>query len=57
MTAAARDPKEYGVAGAIHGVNVAFLVAAGISVIGLVGACFLRGSRPRQPEPEDTPAN
>ncbi|WP_087484257.1 MDR family MFS transporter [Brachybacterium massiliense] len=52
MTAAALDPQEYGVTGAIHGVNVAFLVAAGISALGLLGACFLRGSRPLPPEPE-----
>ena len=51
MTAAARDPEEYGVAGAIHGVNVAFLVAAGIAALGLLGSCFLRGSKPQQPEP------
>ena len=54
MTAAARDPQEYGQAGAIHGVNVAFLVAAGISAAGLLGACFLRGSRPLPPEPAHT---
>ena len=52
MTAAALDPQEHGVTGAIHGVNVAFLVAAGISALGLLGACFLRGSRPMPPEPE-----
>lgn len=51
MTASARDPQEYGVAGAIHGVNVAFLVAGGIAALGLIGSCFLRGSRPQQPEP------
>ncbi|MGO3210683.1 MDR family MFS transporter [Brachybacterium sp. AOP42-C2-15] len=46
MTATARDPEEYGVAGAIHGVNVAFIVAGGIAAVGLIGSCFLRGSRP-----------
>jgi uncharacterized protein (DUF1501 family) len=55
MTAAARDPREYGMAGTIHGVNVAFIVAGGIAAVGLVGACFLRGSRPQQPEPEAAP--
>ncbi|ASK65063.1 MFS transporter [Brachybacterium avium] len=50
MTAAARDPEEFGMAGAIHGVNVAFIVAGGIAVAGLIGSCFLRGSRPQQPE-------
>lgn len=46
MTAAARDPQEYGAAGAVHGVNVAFMVAGGIAVAGVIGSCFLRGSRP-----------
>jgi EmrB/QacA subfamily drug resistance transporter len=55
MTAAALDPQEHGMAGTIHGVNVAFVVAGGIAAVGLVGACFLRGSRPQQPEPEDAP--
>lgn len=58
MTAAARDPKTYGLAGPIHGVNVAFVVAACIAAIGLVGAFFIRNSRPRRhrtppPEPRD----
>ncbi|MGO2558186.1 MDR family MFS transporter [Brachybacterium sp.] len=55
MTASARDTEEFGMAGAVHGVNVAFIVAGGISILGLIGACFLRGSRPRQPEPEAVP--
>lgn len=53
MTATARDPEVYGPAGAIHGVNVAFWVAGGIAAAGLVGACFLRGSRPRELAPDD----
>lgn len=52
MTTTARDPEEFGVAGAIHGVNVAFVVAGGIAAAGLVGSCFLRGSRPPGPEVE-----
>ncbi|WP_394215245.1 MDR family MFS transporter [Brachybacterium vulturis] len=55
MTAAARDPEEYGMAGPIHGVNVAFIVAGGIAVVGLIGSCFLRGSRPQRPESEPLP--
>src|SRR5699024_1401446 len=55
MTAAARDPEEYGAAGAIHGVNVAFLVAAGIAAVGLIGSCFLRGSRPQPPAEAEAP--
>ncbi|MDN5599314.1 MAG: DHA2 family efflux MFS transporter permease subunit [Brachybacterium sp.] len=55
MTAAARDPEEYGMAGTIHGVNVAFMVAGGIAALGLIGSCFLRGSKPHAPEPEPAP--
>ena len=47
MTAAAKNPEVYGAAGAIHGENVAFMVAGGIAAAGLIGSCFLRGSRPR----------
>ena len=46
MTATARDPQQYGAAGAIHGVNVAFIVAGGIALVGLVGAIFLRETKP-----------
>ena len=57
MTASARDPEVYGMDGPIHGVNVAFIVAGGIAVLGAIGSCFLRGSRPRQPEPESVAAS
>lgn len=53
MTASARDPQEYGAAGAIHGVNVAFIVAGGIAALGLIGSCFLRGSRPTREVPDE----
>jgi len=46
MTVAALDPAEHGVGGAIHGVNVAFDVSAAIAALGLIGAFFLRDSRP-----------
>ena len=46
MTLAARDPQEYGPAGQVHGVNVAFIVAGVIASAGVVGALFLRNSRP-----------
>ena len=55
MTASARDPQEYGAAGAIHGVNVAFIVAGGIAALGLIGSCFLRGSRPTREVPDEAP--
>ena len=46
MTVAARDPQEYGAAGAVHGVNVAFIVAGSIAAAGAVASLFLRDSRP-----------
>ena len=57
MTAAARDPEQYGMAGAVHGVNVAFWVAGGIAAVGLIGSFFLRGSKPEEPEVEAEPAS
>ena len=48
MTVAALDPAEHGVEGQIHGVNVAFDVSAGIAALGLVGALFLRNSKPAE---------
>lgn len=48
MTVAALDPAEHGVEGQIHGVNVAFDVSAGIAALGLVGAFFLRNSKPAE---------
>ncbi|WP_341856130.1 hypothetical protein [Brachybacterium sp. GPGPB12] len=53
MTVAALDPAEHGVEGQIHGVDVAFDVSAGIAALGLVGAFFLRNSKPAEvPGPE-----
>ena len=46
MTVSARDPQEYGAAGAVHGVNVAFIVAGVIAAAGVVGSFFIRDSRP-----------
>lgn len=57
MTMSARDPEVYGIDGPIHGVNVAFIVAGAIAVVGMIGSCFLRGSRPQQPEPETVAAS
>lgn len=45
MTEAAQDPAEHGVAGLIHGVNVAFFVAGVIGAIGIVGAFFIKENR------------
>lgn len=45
MTSAAQDPAEYGMAGLVHGVNVAFLVSGIIGALGIVGAFFIKESR------------
>lgn len=45
MTATARDPEVYGVAGLIHGANVTFVVAGVLSAAAVVGAFFLKNSR------------
>jgi len=60
MVASARDPEEYGIAGQIHGANVAFLVAAIVAFLGFAGAFFIRDSHgPAAPakdaEAEPTP--
>ena len=44
MVATARDPEVHGIEGAIHGANVAFLVAAIAAFVGFVGAFFIRDS-------------
>lgn len=44
MTMATRDPAIYGVAGAIHGANVAFAVATAFSIAGIIGALFIKNS-------------
>ena len=48
MTVAALDPAEHGIEGQIHGVDVAFDVSAGIATLGLIGALFLRNSKPAE---------
>ncbi len=53
MTMTALDPSTHGPAGAIHGVNVAFVVSAAIAAVGMVGALFLRGSKPTEVLVED----
>lgn len=44
MTVATQDPAEFGIEGMVHGANVAFLVSAGISAVGLIGAFFITNS-------------
>jgi EmrB/QacA subfamily drug resistance transporter len=44
MVATARDPQEYGLAGPVHGANMAFLVSAIVAFVGFLGAFFIRDS-------------
>ena len=53
MTMAALDPETHGVAGAIHGVDVAFVVSAAIAAVGMIGALFLRDSKPAEVAAEE----
>src|SRR5699024_4513056 len=46
MTATAQDPAKYGAEVLVHGVYVAFLVAAIVAAVGVVAAFFVRDSRP-----------
>lgn len=53
MTGTALDPAVHGPEGPIRGVNIAFIVSMAIAFLGLVGAFFIRNSRP---EPEEKAA-
>ena len=46
MTGTALDPEIHGNEGLIHGVNISFIVAGAIAFAGLIGAFFIRNSRP-----------
>lgn len=46
MTGTALDPATHGAEGLTHGVNIAFIVAGSVAVVGFIGAFFIRGSRP-----------
>ena len=46
MTGSALDPETHGVEGLVQGVNISFMVATVIALLGLVGAFFIRNSRP-----------
>ncbi|WP_017614895.1 MDR family MFS transporter [Nocardiopsis salina] len=53
MTGTAQDPAVHGVEGLIHGVNVAFTVAAVIGSLGIVGALFIKeGKQDSGPQDE-----
>lgn len=46
MTGAALSPEQHGAEGLVHGVNISFIVAGAVALLGLVGAFFIRDSRP-----------
>lgn len=48
MTNSALNPKQYGVGGLIHGVNVAFIVAACICLAGAILALFFKPAHSKQ---------
>ncbi|WP_368294202.1 hypothetical protein [Dehalobacter sp. TBBPA1] len=45
MTNSALNPETYGMEGAIHGVNVAFMVVTCISIVGVLLSFFIKGTR------------
>ncbi|WP_169253142.1 MDR family MFS transporter [Brevibacterium sp. 'Marine'] len=49
MTSAARNPQTYGMAGLVHGANVAFFVAACVGILGVIGAFFIKNSHGLEP--------
>ena len=54
MVSAARNPETYGMAGLVHGANVAFFVAACIGIFGIIGAFFIKNSHGLEPGQKKT---
>ncbi|TGD31945.1 DHA2 family efflux MFS transporter permease subunit [Brevibacterium sp. S22] len=54
MVSAARNPETYGMAGLVHGANVAFFVAACVGILGIVGAFFIKNSHGLEPGQKKT---
>lgn len=46
MTGTALDPAIHGAEGLVRGVNISFIVAGSIAFVGMIGAFFIRDSRP-----------
>lgn len=55
MVGTAKDPEVYGVAGQIHGANMAFLVAGIVALAGFAGAFFIRDSHGPAPQAKVPP--
>ena len=49
MVSAARNPETYGMAGLVHGANVAFFVAACVGILGVIGSFFIKNSHGLEP--------
>ncbi|MCG1025184.1 DHA2 family efflux MFS transporter permease subunit [Dehalobacter sp.] len=56
MTNSALNPKVYGMEGAIHGVNVAFMVVTCISIVGVVLSFFIKGTRSEEKSAQEKSA-
>ncbi|HJF77989.1 MAG TPA: DHA2 family efflux MFS transporter permease subunit [Brevibacterium linens] len=54
MVSAARNPETYGMAGLVHGANVAFFVAACVGTLGVIGAFFIKNSHGLEPGQKKT---
>ncbi|SMX65803.1 drug resistance transporter, EmrB/QacA subfamily [Brevibacterium iodinum ATCC 49514] len=54
MVSAARNPETYGMAGLVHGANVAFFVAACVGILGVIGAFFIKNSHGLEPGQKKT---
>lgn len=48
MTNNALNPKEYGLEGLVHGVNVSFVVAASVAIIGVILSFFIKRTSPQE---------
>ncbi|EQB22252.1 Multidrug and toxin extrusion (MATE) family efflux pump YdhE [Dehalobacter sp. UNSWDHB] len=56
MTNSALNPKVYGMEGAIHGVNVAFMVVTCISIVGVVLSFFIKRTRSEEKSAQEKSA-
>ncbi|WGP05471.1 MDR family MFS transporter [Bacillus subtilis] len=54
MVSAARNPETYGMAGLVHGANVAFFVAACVGILGVIGSFFIKNSHGLEPGQKKT---
>lgn len=55
MTNSALNPKQHGVQGLVHGVNIAFIVASVIGILGVILSLFIKRMRSEQDTREKKP--